>query len=105
MQADYTKDFPFHSPSYIFSTVNLLFSFLLKRGVAIICYLPLVNSWVQGRSQCASQRHLLSTSYSLSFDFVACNRMVSLQLLSSYGIFFPSVVNGTKVNPSQFAIL
>jgi hypothetical protein len=42
--------FPFCSPGYIFPIVNL------KGDVVNICFLPLVNSWAQERSQWPSAK-------------------------------------------------
>jgi hypothetical protein len=53
------KGFSVCSPRYIFLTVKLFLPFLWKRGVTIIYFLTLVNSWAQVKSQCSSAKAAL----------------------------------------------
>jgi hypothetical protein len=57
------KFFPFCSPGYIFPSFSLFLPFLWKRGMALICFLYLINSWAQVRSQCSSQKQPSSPCY------------------------------------------
>jgi hypothetical protein len=71
--------FPFCIPSYIFPTVNLFFPFLCKRGIIIICFLPLVNSWAQVRSLCFSAK--ATFKHQLQLELCLCSSNHSLPLL------------------------